>query len=117
VEGGLIVKPGKLDLPIIWRGCVWQPILLEWFDQNGDPLDVSGYTPKASLRDGTNLNATFLTDGRDGKTTLGMTTAQTASLALGVQDWDWIWTVTSPYSVLPPFLSGKVPIQQPKTRP
>lgn len=108
------MKPGKLDLPTIWRGCEWQAIELDWKDQDGQPINLAGFVPLATLRDGTNLNATVI-NATQGKTKLFLTTAETSNLKLGVQDWDWLWGTADPYLVLPPFLTGKVPIKQPIT--
>jgi hypothetical protein len=107
------MKPGTLDLPVIWRGCIYQDILLDWKDQDGQPINLSGFIPFATLRDGTSLNAAIV-DAANGKTKLGLSTGQTTKLKLGVQDWDWIWATTAtPAVVFPPFLSGKVPVKQP----
>jgi hypothetical protein len=114
VDEDTCMKPGKLDLPIIWRGCAWLDIALDWKDQDGQPINLEGFIPLATMRDGTSLNARVI-NAAQGKTRLGLSTAETANLKLGVQDWDWLWGSADPYTVLPPFLSGQVPVQQPKS--
>jgi hypothetical protein len=105
------MKPGHLDLPIIWRGCDWGPVTLKWKDGGGNPIDVRAWTPVAQSLN-INLGA-VKTNALHGITTLSLTKAQTAHLKLGVENWDWIWQANTGAYRYPPFLSGKVAIRQP----
>jgi hypothetical protein len=105
------MKPGKLDLPPIWRGCDWGPVTLKWKDQNGDPIDVRQWQAVAQSLN-INLNPS-MPDGENGVTQLALTRAQTASLKLGVESWDWIWQRPLGTYRYPPFLSGSVEIKEP----
>jgi hypothetical protein len=111
------MKPGPLDLPTIWRGCDWGPVTFKWKDKNGVAIDVSQWRPVARSLN-IDLNP-LVTDPAGGVVTLSLTRDQTASLKLGVEQWDWIWehNVTPTDYRFPPFLSGKVPIKQPVTTP
>lgn len=109
------MKPGKLDLPTIWRGCDWGPVTLKWKDQNGDPIDLTGWQPKAESLN-IDLNPE-ITNAVSGITTLSLSRVETANLRLGVESWDWIWEHLDPGAYrYPPFLAGKVPIKEPQTR-
>ena len=111
------MKPAPVDLPTIWRGCDWGPITLKWKDGQGNPLDVSGFTPQADSLN-IDLHASFVTDGTDGATKLLLGRDQTINLKLGIEKWDWIWkrqsgnppVVTYRY---PPLLAGRVEIKDP----
>lgn len=105
------MKPGKLDLPTIWRGCTWPVITLTWLDSNGDPIDLTGWTPSAHSKS-INLNAA-VTDAVNGVTTISLTKTQTANLKLGEEQWDWIWSNNG--TKLPPLLAGTVKIKEPTT--
>lgn len=82
---------------------------------DGQPVNLSGWTPKATSLN-VNLNAA-ITDISGGVVTLSLTRTQTANLKLGVEAWDWIWErmTNNPYR-FPPFLAGKVPIKEPNTQ-
>jgi hypothetical protein len=108
------MKPGKLDLPTIWRGCDWGPVTLKWKDPNGAPFDLDGWLPKAQSLN-IDLNP-VITNSSQGETTLFLDRVQTSVLRLGVEAWDWVWESASPPFRYPPFLCGKVPIKQPQTR-
>jgi hypothetical protein len=112
------MKPGKLDLPTIWRGCDWGPVYLRWKNANGVKIDIGPWTPKAQSLN-VNLNAQKQTPSTEGLTTLSLPKSQTLHLKLGTENWDWIWegrdvqgNVLTRY---PPFLSGKVAIKEPVT--
>lgn len=108
------MKPAPLDLPTIWRGCDWGPVILKWKDPNGDPINVSGWRPRAESLN-INLNAR-ITNLAQGITQMSLDRAQTANLKLGVETWDWIWEQLSNGQFrYPPFLSGKVAIKEPQT--
>lgn len=112
------MKPRKVDLPTIWRGCDWGPVILKWKDKNGNPIDVSFFTPKAQSRN-INLHASK-TDPVHGVTQLLMGKDLTINLKLGVEEWDWLWeriTGSPPVTTyrFPPFLYGKVEVKDPKS--
>jgi len=110
------MKPGKLDLPTIWRGCDWGPVTLKWKDRNGEPIDVSAFRAIARSLN-IDLNPQ-ITDPVGGVTTLSLSKAATAELKLGVESWDWLWehnTTPTDYR-FPPFLAGKVAIKQPTSK-
>src|SRR5262249_55512050 len=106
------MQPGKLDLPTIWRGCNYLPVVLTWKDLGGVPFDLTGWTPFAQSR-----NIVFdvaVTDAANGVTQLSLAFAKVVNLRLGEGRWDWIWS--SPDGILfPPTLSGIVAIKQPTT--
>jgi hypothetical protein len=110
------MKPGKLDLPTIWRGCDWGPVTLKWKDANGNPIDVRSWTPKAqSLNVDLNAQKIGSPPGILGETQMVLTKAQTLHLKLGTENWDWIWQANNQTYRFPPFLSGKVTIKEPVT--
>lgn len=107
--------PGALDLPTIWRGCDYGPVVLKWLDTNGDGIDVTGWTPKAN-----SINIDLqpvIIDPQKGVTSITLSRIDTANLQLGVESWDWFWQLNGspPTYRFPPVLSGKVEIRQPKT--
>jgi hypothetical protein len=106
------MKPGKLDLPTIWRGCDWGPVTLKWKDVNGNPINITAWTPCAQSLN-KNRNAAKKTPYTGGETTLSLTKAQTLHLKLGTENWDWIWQSSN--TRYPPFLTGKVAIKEPVT--
>lgn len=110
------MKPGKLDLPTIWRGCNWGPVTLKWKDANGVPINVTAWTPRAQSLN-VNLNAQKLPQSGEtiGQTTLSLDKTQTLHLKLGVENWDWIWERTNQSYRFQPFLAGKITIKEPVT--
>jgi hypothetical protein len=113
------MKPGKLDLPTIWRGCEWSLIFFYWKDLNGDPFDLTGWTPTAHTRH-FDLRALIWDDPEHhaaaGITYMLLPATLTANLRLGVEPWDFIF-VTPDGRALPPILSGNVEVKQPTTVP
>lgn len=108
-------RPGQLDeLPIIYRGCDWDAIFINWKDENGDPIDIRGYTPFAQLVTGESLNP-IKTDPINGVTAILMYKAQTTLLRLGYVDWDWVWQRNSDGFRYPPHLWGRILVAEPKT--
>jgi hypothetical protein len=110
------MKPGKLDLPTIWRGCDWGPVTFKWKDANGVALNVSQFRPVAKSLN-IDLNPT-VTDPAGGVVTLSLTRDETANLRLGTESWDWIWehNRTPTDYRFPPFLAGQVAIRQPTSK-
>lgn len=106
------MTPAPVNLPTIWRGCSWGPVIFKWKGVDGGPFDLTGWQVKAESLN-VNLNAQ-ITDAVQGITTLSLVKTATAPLSLGVETWDWIWINPSGYRY-PPFLAGKVPIKEPQT--
>lgn len=108
--------PGNLQLPTIWIGCDWQPIILKWKDANGDPFDLTLWAPKATTRTGISLNAVVI-DPTGGVTMISLPRSTTAIMKLGVEQWDWVWSfVGEPTAVYPPILSGNIQVAQSNVR-
>lgn len=108
------MKPGKLNLPIIWRGCDWPVITLIWKDLNGNPIDLTDWRPYASTNKFV-LNAQ-VTDPPNGVTQMVLSNEETTDMALGEQPWSWLFQQISTGAVLPPLLSGMVTVKQPTTK-
>ena len=106
------MKPGSLDLPVIWRGCEYAPITFQSRDQTGNPFELTGWSPLAMTRNGTNLNA-VITDVENGVTQITMSPAQTGNLKLGTVNWDWVWFFNDVPQ--PPILTGSIPVKEPLT--
>lgn len=110
------MKPAKLDLPTIWRGCDWGPVTLKWKNANGDPINLTGWQCRAQ-----SLNiflGAVITDRAGGVTQLSLGKGETALFKLGVESWDWIWEHLHLGQIdyrFPPFLAGKVQIKDPVT--
>ena len=112
------MTPGQLILPTIWRGRTWLPTVFTWKDANGNPFDLTNWTPNAQTRSGNSLNA-LVTDAAAGQTILQMPFAQTTDMKLGVEQWDWNWTFNAglPGEIrYPPILTGTVLVDQPTSR-
>lgn len=105
------MKPGRVDLPTIWRGCSYAPIFFHWKDHDGQPFDLSGYRAMASARS-FDFNL-VITDYRKGIVRMNLYASRTNKLKLGTEHWDWIWINNITGSVTPPLLSGSVEIKQP----
>lgn len=102
--------PGRYDLPVIWRFCDWGPIALTWLDANGHPINLTRWFPLAQTKDFF-LNA-VKTDAVNGVTQISLTKEETAVLALGVYQWDWMFTLDTG-RVIQPLLSGTVEVKEP----
>ena len=107
------MKPAKLDLPTIWRGCTWEDVILRWKDHNGNPIPLDDWTPIACTAQ-FDLNARKTADQttHPGETRISLTREQTSELKLGVYQWNWIW-VNSSGIIPPPFLAGNVEVKNP----
>lgn len=103
------MDPAKLDLPTIWRGCIWPDIIFTWKDGAGEPFDLNGWTPVVKSRN-INLNP-VVTDRSGGEVTLSLTGNQTSALRLGVEKWNWIW-IDSYGKIYPPFFFGSIEIKE-----
>lgn len=107
------MKPGRVDLPPIWRGSDYLPIVFRWKDGNGNPFNLTGWLPFAQS---TNINFNpVITDPVNGVTQFSLSSAQTGATRLGIESWDWIWLQANvtPNITYPPILSGKVEIKDP----
>ena len=106
------MKPGHYDLPIIWRGSDYRPVIFKWLDGNGNPVDLSNLFPAAYTKD-FNLNAQR-TDIPNGVTQISLTKEQTLVLNLGVYQWNWLWeTIAPPNVISEPLISGEVEVKEP----
>ena len=108
--------PAKVDLPPIWRGCDWGPVTLYWKDANGDPINLSGWYPRAKSLNYF-LGAALVDNGVGGVTTMTLSRDETDLCKLGVESWDWVWEHYDSSGNLDyrfsPFLSGKIEIKEP----
>jgi hypothetical protein len=105
------MKPAPVDLPIIWRLCTWEPVILNWKDTSGNPIDLTDWIPVANTKD-FSLNAIRVGDYTLGKTQISLTRAQTATLKMGVYQWMWYF-INVDGTIPPPFLAGSVEVKQP----
>jgi hypothetical protein len=106
---------GPIVLPTIFRGCDWIPIPIVWEDEDGNPINLTNWTPFAQLSNGDSLGA-VVTQPAEGATVLALTKVSTATLKLGQWDWDWIWWNNAPLGAkYPPHLYGTVVVADPKT--
>jgi hypothetical protein len=112
----ILMKPGYLTLPTVWRGCTWLPVTLQWLNQDGAPINLTGWVPRAFTRH-FDLNARVV-NAATGVTAVSMGSVQTSDLAQGVEDWDWVWLQQGPTgATLPPMLKGKLIVRHPVTNP
>jgi hypothetical protein len=111
------MKPGKYDLPTIWRGCTYPVITFTWLNADGTPFDLTNWWPYAKSKQ---IDfGPVKTDQVNGVTTISLTKLQTETLELGTEAWDWIWVTpvppSDPTTVTPPLLAGTVQIKEPNT--
>jgi hypothetical protein len=106
------MQPGKLDLPTVWRGRTYPQIILTWLDQDGQPIDLTDWTPRATSKQ-IDFHPVVL-DAASGITSISLTKTETSHLKLGVENWDWIWDNNGDGT--PPLLAGSVQIKEPVTQ-
>jgi hypothetical protein len=111
------MKPGKFDLPIIWRGCDYPVITFKWKNVDGTPFPISGFTPVVR-----SVSIDFhpiVADAPNGVITISLTRDKTAGFKLGVEAWDWVWVyyLSTPAITYPPVLAGKVEVKDPVSKP
>jgi hypothetical protein len=107
------VKAGTYNLPIIWRGSTYNAIVFTWLDGNGNPFDITNWTPIAQ-----SLNidlAPQVIDAPSGTTSISFTQVETANLKLGVESWDWVFESVDGLTRTSPLLSGTVEVKDPVT--
>ena len=110
------MKPGYLTLPTIWRGCIYRPVEIRWSDKDDNPIDLTGWTPRAYSRF-FEFQAKIV-DATAGLTSVGLAHQATDQLKLGTTNWDFIWAKDDvPNTVSQPFLRGNVEIKEPVTDP
>lgn len=85
------LRPGAMDLMVI-RGDDYK-VRLEFYDADDDPLDITGWTLGAQMREAYQgaLLATFTIDTAglpSNEMNLELTAAQTTTLGEGVYPWD-----------------------------
>lgn len=106
------MRPARVDLPTIWRGCDWGVVTIIWKDKNGNPFNLTGWRVRAETNQ-MDLNAA-VTDPVNGTTQLSLTKDQTANLRLGQFSWDLVFGYGSPVTVIVgPLLAGSVTVKQP----
>jgi len=110
------MKPGRYDLPIIWRGSTYPEITFTWLDANGKPTNLNGWIPRAR-----SLNIDFspvVVDEANGVTKISFTKDQTGRMKLGIEWWDWVFEhVGGGANAVrtDPLLRGTVEIKDPAT--
>ena len=108
------MKPAKLDLPTIWRGCDYGPIILNWKDANGLVFNLAGWVPIA-WTSGFTL-AALVTQADQGITQIALTNEITSTLKLGVYQWNWVWeNIGTTSFIYAPTLAGTVEVKNPIT--
>ncbi len=104
------MKPGRYDLPTIWRGSTYSTIYFRWLDANGNAIGLTGWTPLAKSK--TIDFHPEVTNPLAGITALSLTKEETANLDLGVQEWDWVW-IHADGSRTNPLIFGYVEVKEP----
>jgi hypothetical protein len=107
------VKAGTYNLPIIWRGSSYPEIVFTWLDANGNPIDITNWTPLAQ-----SLNIDLspqIVDPVGGVTSISFSQTETANLKLGVESWDWVFESNDGLTRSTPLLSGTVEVKDPVT--
>jgi len=105
-----------LNLPDIWRGSTYPDIVLTWLDVNGNPINLTGWSPVAK-----SLNIDFhpqITDAVNGLTSISFSKDETALFQLGVELWDWRWIKSNAPltdTISTPLLRGYVQIKEPQS--
>lgn len=112
------MTPENLDLAI-QRGISFGPVTVTCLDDEGEVLDITGYTAYAEARErpggciAINLAPT-IPMGTDGKVSIVLTDDQTDDLAVGNYGWDLI--LENPAGErLGPYAYGAVAVRQPFT--
>lgn len=105
------MKPAPVDLPIIWRNCDWEIITLKWKKPDGTKMDLTGWVPVAHTAQ-FSLNARISGDPKDGVCVMSLDRLVTATIKLGVYQWNWIFANVDG-TVPPPFLAGNVEVKNP----
>jgi hypothetical protein len=106
------MKPGKLDLPTLWRGCSYPGFTLVWlFSAGGAPIDLTNWRPLAKSKSIDFHPVVY--DPINGGTYIYLNYQETTGLPLGVEQWDWIWFNVVTGFVTPPLLSGTITIKEP----
>lgn len=111
------MKPGLVILPTIWRGCDWLPVIFKWKDPDGNPFDLTDWSPFVETRSGFSLQP-VITDVAGGIVQLALNPTQSALMKLGVEQWDWVWAYkfnTVDQIKYPPIVAGTVCVDEPTT--
>jgi hypothetical protein len=102
------MKPAIIQLPDIYRGCIYPAIIFLWKDKHGEPFNLNGWVPICSAKD-FSLNVR-ITDYSGGEVRMVLSQDATRNLKLGNQSWDFIWVTGG--IVYPPVLSGIITIRE-----
>jgi len=105
------MKPGNLNLPIIWRGCDWDIITFKWKDLDGNPFNLTNWFPFASTTK-FSLGAR-VTDAVHGVTVISLGHDATRELKQGEYEWSWLWSYLPTGIITPPVLAGRVIVKTP----
>lgn len=103
------MKPAIIQLPDIYRGCLYPGIIFRWKDRQGEPFDLTGWIPLCFAKDFDFL--VRVSDEQHGETRIRINKEATATFKLGTQHWDFIWLTGA--TVYPPVLSGTVTVREP----
>lgn len=103
------MKPAIIELPDLYRGCVYPAIIFHWKDLNGEPFSLFGWVPICFARE-FSFNAR-VTDAQHGESRMVINKEATATIKLGRQAWDFIWVTGT--NIWPPILSGVITVREP----
>lgn len=101
------MNPAIIDLPDIYRGCLYPAISFNWKNPAGGIANLNGWIPLCFAKE---FQFTLLTDTNLGQTRMVLNQGLTSGLRLGKQKWDFIWLTGG--IVFPPVLSGIVTIRE-----
>jgi hypothetical protein len=103
------MKPNLIELPDIYRGCIYPPIFFYWKTKDGEAFNLVGYVPLCFGKD-FSFNCAVVNPAI-GLTRIVLNQQTTKELRLGKQAWDWLWI--SGTTIYPPILSGVVTVRNP----
>src|SRR5436190_23347316 len=105
--------PAKYDLTI-WRGIDFGPILFRFQDENGDPIDMTGWLAFAQ---GRRINLTpTLSDAANGEWSVSKTKDETILMPVGKEKWDWILEIPGGTRI-GPVMKGTIDVKETVTQP
>lgn len=111
--------PGALDL-VIYRGTSFS-VQFNCLDENGDPVDLTGWTPYSQARDKPggrlviDLQPTIIPPASNGQVLISLTEDQTEALDHGIYVWSFQAQQPSSGPVLGPFIAGRFVVNDEST--